>query len=245
MATDAFTVETKQPHVATVLLNRPATGNKLFGADVSALGPTIRELGNRDDIKVVVLRGAGDNFCLGRDPGPPGQGPKTALAMRGAIADPILGLYADVRATAALVLAVVHGQARGFGCAMAGVADLTIAADTARFALPEMDANLPPTLAISAVLDKIPPKRLLHMVTTRTDISATDALGMGLISEVAPAAQLEAAVAATLGRLTDRRRAALAALKEYMNVAPHLDLTAQARFGASLMSVVLASPDAG
>ena len=128
---------------------------------------------------------------------------------------------------------------------MAGVADLTIAADTARFALPEMDGNLPPTLAISAVLDKIPPKRLLHMVTTRTDISATDALGMGLISEVAPAAQLEAAVAATLGRLTDRRRAALAALKEYMNVAPHIDLTAQARFGASLMSVVLASPDAG
>jgi enoyl-CoA hydratase len=126
---------------------------------------------------------------------------------------------------------------------MAGVADLTIAADTARFSLPEMDGNLPPTLAISAVLDKIPPKRLLHMVTTRAEIDARDALGMGLISEVAPAAGLDAALAATLAKLTDRRRAALAALKEYMNIAPHIDTAAQARFGASLMSVVLASPD--
>jgi len=243
MATDAFTVEMRPLHVATVTLNRPATGNRLFAADVVALGQTIRELGNRPDIKVVVLRGAGENFCLGRDPGPPGAAPQSALAMRGGIADPILGLYADLRGAAALVLAVVQGQARGFGCAMAGVADLTIAADTARFSLPEMDGNLPPTLAISAVLDKIPPKRLLHMVTTRAEIDARDALGMGLISEVAPAAGLDAALAATLAKLTDRRRAALAALKEYMNIAPHIDISAQARFGASLMSVVLASPD--
>jgi enoyl-CoA hydratase len=239
---DVFVVEVKPP-VATVLLNRPDKGNRLMTPEVRELGQQIRALGNRPDIKVVVLRGAGENFCLGRDPGPPGSGPKSALAMRSGIADPILDLYADIRASTAPILAVVQGQAKGFGCATAGICDLTIAADNARFSLPEMDGNLPPTLAISALLGKVPPKRLLHMVYTRGEIDAADALAMGLISEVVPRARLDDAVAATLAKLTDRRRPALSALKEYMNIAPHIDIAAQARFGASLMSVVLSSPD--
>jgi len=244
MAEDVFVVTTEPP-VATLLINRPDKGNRLMTEEVRALGQNIRALGTRADIKIVVLRGAGENFCLGRDPGPPGSGPKSALAMRHGIADPILDIYADVRAASALVLAVVQGPARGFGCATAGICDLTIAADTARFSLPEMDGNLPPTLAMSALIGKIPPKRLLHMVTTRTEITAADALAMGLVTEVVPRAELDKAVAATIAKLADRRRSALAALKEYILLAPQIDTAAQARYGANLMSVVLASPEEG
>ena len=62
---------------------------------------------------------------------------------------PILDLYADVRATPVPVLAVVQGEARGFGCALVGQCDLAIAVESARFSLPELETNLPPTLAIS------------------------------------------------------------------------------------------------
>lgn len=246
MGKEAFVVEVKSAeHTVNVTLNRPEDGNQLLIEEIRALGQTLRDLGNREDVKIVVVRAEGDNFCLGRKLGPAGAGSKTALNIRTGVTEPILGLYADVRATPVPVLAVVQGQARGFGCAFAGVCDLVIAADTARFAMPEMDHNLPPTLAISAVLGKIPPKRLVHLVYTRAEIDAAEALAFGLVSEVAPLARLEAAAASTVARLIDRSRAALCAVKEYMNIAPYVDPAAAARLGANLLSVILSSPVGG
>jgi enoyl-CoA hydratase/carnithine racemase len=111
------------------------------------------------------------------------------------------------------------------------------------FSLPEMDTNLPPTLAISAVLGEMPPKRLMHLIYTRTKIGAAEALALGLLSEVAPAKELDAAVATTLASLTDRSRPALAAVKEFLAVAPHMDPDAAARYASTLLSVVLSSKD--
>lgn len=227
---------------ATVTLARPETGNKLSAEEVRALGRTIRSLGSREDVKVVVIRALGNDFCLGRAPAPAGAAPRTAVAIRKGVAEPILDFYADIRATPVPVLAVVQGEARGFGCAMVGQCDLVVATEDARFSMPEMDVNLPPTLAISAVLGKIPPKRLLHMVYTRSPIGAAEALALGLISETAPRDHLDAAAAATLGHLTDRSRDAVCAVKEYLNTAAHLDPAAAARYAGSLISVVLASP---
>jgi enoyl-CoA hydratase len=238
----AFTSEIQPAvQVATVTLSQPETGNLLTLDDIRALGQHIRELGSREDVKLVMLCAKGENFCMGRKPGAAAPGPKNALKIRNGVTQPILDMYADVRATPVPVFAVVQGQARGFGCALLGVCDLAIAAESARFSLPEMDHNLPPTLAISAVLGKVPPKRLVHMVYTRLPITAAEALSWGLLSEVAPLDELVAAAARTAARLTDRDRAALCAVKEYMNVAPYVDPQAAARLGANILANVLSS----
>jgi enoyl-CoA hydratase len=242
MDSDAFRVETPPAgNVAQVTLCRGESGNLLTSGEIRALGQAIRAAGNREDIKVVILRGEGPDFCLGRKPAPPGGEKRTALEIRSGVVEPILDVYADVRATPVPVLALVQGHARGFGCALAGVCDLTIAADTARFSMPEMDNNLPPTLAISAVLGKVPPKRLVHFVYTRAPIAAAEALAWGLIGEIAPFDQLEPALTHTVSRLVDRDRAALCAIKEYMNIAPFVDPAAAARLGANLLASVLSS----
>lgn len=228
---------------ATITLSRPDRGNRLMTEDVSALGRAIREIGADPSVKAVVIRAQGEHFCLGRDPGPASAKPKSALAMRTGVTEPILDLYADIRATPVPVVAVVQGEARGFGCAMVGQCDLSIAAEGAKFSLPEMDTNLPPTLAISAVLGKVPPKRLMHLIYTRAKIGAAEALALGLLSEVVPAEELDSAVAATLAKLTDRSRPALAAVKEYLAVAPHMDPHAASRYASTLLSVVLSSKD--
>ena len=108
--------------------------------------------------------------------------------------------------------------------------------------MPEMETNPPPTLAISAVLGKILPKRLLHLVYTRRQIPASEALSLGLLSEVVPASELETALEATLAILVDRNRAALCAVKEYLTVAPYMDPFAASRLAGNLLSVVLSSP---
>lgn len=225
---------------AMIELARPATGNKLTAPEVAALGRAIRDAGGRKEVKVVVVRAQGDNFCLGRAPGG-GPAPQTAHDIRSAVADPILALYADVRATEVPVMAVVQGPALGFGSAFVGVADLAVAADTARFAFTEMEHNLPPTLAMSAVLEKVPFKKLMHMVLTREEIGGAEALAIGLVSQVAPRAQLEAAATATLAKLIDRDRSALCAVKEYQIQAWNLEAAPAARLGANLISVVLGS----
>lgn len=238
----AFAV-TEDGAVGTVRLARPEAGNRLLTEDIRALGRAIRELGEKPTIKVVAVRAGGDAFCLGRQPASGGEAPKTALAIRDRVTQPILDLYADIRATPVPVIAVVQGDARGFGCALVGQCDLTIAADTARFAMPELDTNLPPTLAISAVIGKIPPKRLLHMVYTRRAIDAHEALTMGLVSELAARAELDTIADKTLADLTSRSRAALCAVKEYMGVAPYVDAHGASRLASNILSVSLASPD--
>src|SRR4051812_33257309 len=108
--------------------------------------------------------------------------------------------------------------------------------------MPEMETNLPPTLAISAVLGKVPAKRLLHLIYTRAKISAAEALQIGLVGEVVARSSLDAALDATLSRITDRSRPALCAVKEYMLAAPFIDTAAAARLASSLLSAVLSSP---
>lgn len=224
---------------ARIELNRPDKGNRLSAPEVATLGRAIREAGARKDVKAVLVGAKGDAFCLGRAPG--GAPPANAVGFRSELADNLLSLYADVRGCEVPVIAVVQGPALGFGSAFAAVADLAIAADTARFAFPEMDHNLPPTLAMSAALGKIPPKRLLHMVYSRAQIDAHEALALGLVSQVCPRAKLAETAEATLAWLSDRDRAAVSACKEYLLNAAHLDAQSSARLGANIISVVLSS----
>ena len=226
--------------VATIELTKPADGNRLTAPEVQALGQAIRTTGGRRDVKVLVVRAQGDAFCLGRVPGS-GPAPKTALEIRTQVADPILSFYADVRATEVPVIALPQGPALGFGTAVVGVSDLAIAADTAKFAFTEMAHNLPPTLAMSACLEKIPYKTMMHMVLTREEIDGIAALRLGLVSQCVPRAGLDAALAATLAKLTDRDRSALCAVKEYQNAAWNLDAHSAARLGAGIIGTILSS----
>lgn len=244
MPDTAFTASTDPSNaVATIALARPDRGNVLSATEIGELGRAINAAGSRPEVKAVVIRAEGAAFCLGRAPGPPPATKPSALAIRTNLAEPILGLYADIRATQVPVIAVVHGEARGFGAALVGQCDLAIAAATATFSFPEMDANLPPTLAMSAVLGKVPPKHILHLVLTRAPISAAEAHAIGLLSEVHPAAELAAAAARTLSRLTDRSRPAICAVKEYLLTAQRLDPAAAATLAATTIATVVSSQD--
>jgi enoyl-CoA hydratase/carnithine racemase len=241
--TDAFRIEENtERRFATVRLSRGGTGNKIAAHEIPSLGRAIRELGARQEFKLVLVRGDGDNFCQGRAPDAAGTGPKTALEIRNRVTEAILGCYDDVRATPVPVIAIVQGEAKGFGCAFVSQCDLAIAAEDATFALPEMDHHLPPTLAISAMLHKVPPKRILDLVYTRRVISAAEALSLGILSEVAPRGSLDSAVDETISTMLDRNRAALVGVKEYMNGTLHADAYASARLASNLLASVLSSP---
>ena len=104
-----------------------------------------------------------------------------------------------------------------------------------------MDNDLPPTLAISACLPKMPAKPILDMVLSRDEIDAQTAFTHGLVTRVAEAGGLSDAVDDYIAKLADRDRDALIAIKEYMQLAPTMDLAGQARYGANLIAVEMTS----
>ena len=229
---------------ATLRLARPDDGNRLNLREILSLGQAVREAGSRPEMNIVVIRAKGPDFCLGRAPGARDEESKSALDLRNELAQPILDVYAAIRTAPVPVLAIVQGRANGFGCALVAQCDLAIASTDAVFSLPEMDHNLPPTLAMSALLHKVPSKRMLHMVYTREPISAVDALAIGIVSRVVPLTDLDLVAEELIAKLTGRNRAAICAIKEYALAAPHADANGAAQLAANLLATVLSSSPA-
>ena len=118
-----------------------------------------------ESAEIVVLRGAGEDFCVGRETmgkRPPGAPPE-ALELRRRN-DVVFNCYGAFRRCEVPVIGVVKGRAFGFGCAIAAVCDITLAADTATFQVPEMAHHIMPTMVMSALVDRVPRKALTYLV---------------------------------------------------------------------------------
>jgi enoyl-CoA hydratase/carnithine racemase len=225
--------------VASITIDRPGEGNVLTLDMLRALTAAIKSAA-ASDAKVIALRSTGVDFCRGRDPKGGPVNP-TALVMRDQVLQPILDVYAALNDAPQPTVCAVQGAALGFGCAMATACDVTIAADNATFKLPEMTHNLPPTLAISALMTKVPRKAIAWMVYAMPEIDATAALQVGIVSAVVPLAKLDDAVAETVKTMTSRSAAALNAVKEYLRSAPMMEPRGAAAYGVALLSGVLTS----
>src|SRR5262249_49659028 len=128
-----------------------------------------------------------------------------------------------------------------FGCAIASVCDITIAHDTARFKLPEMENDLPPTLAMSAVGPRVPLKVIAWMVYSMDELDAHAAHQVGIVSKVASETMVEWEVETPLGRMTARSPEGLAAVKDSLRSAPPMEPRGMADYGANLLAAVLSS----
>ena len=222
-----------------ITLNRPDDGNRVSNEMAAELAGMFEAAG-RDGSKMIVLRGAGADFCLGRQP-PPEAG--QAMAIRELNTDPGLAFFASIPRCPIPIIAVVQGQAVGMGCAISSLADVTIAADDARFRVPEMGRSLPPTLVMWALADRVPPKAVSWLVYSREPIDAAHALALGLVSRVVPAAELDGAAEHLVSTLSENSAASVRAVKEYMRASPGLDRQASADFASNLLANVLASKD--
>lgn len=228
--------------ICRLTLERPELGNMLTLAMVTDIAAQLRDLGSDPAINVIVIRGEGDDFCKGRDPaGAPEARPTNAVEMRSALIGPILGLYAAIRDADIPVISGAQGSVTGLGCGVTAICDVTIAADNARFSLPEMRANLPPTLAMLSHLDRIPPKALLAMVYSTEAIDAARAVAIGLVSDVVPMAGLDEAIEGLLAKLAGYDREAVATCKSYLQKARQADYRTANDLAGNILSVVLSS----
>jgi enoyl-CoA hydratase/carnithine racemase len=215
-----------------IVIDRPRAGNALTLAMTTDLAAAIASL--PDAAKFVVLRSEGADFCAGREsPMPPAGTVMTAAQMRARVSDPVLDLYAAVRQVSVPVIAVVKGRAHGVGCALAGLADLVIADQTADFMIPEMNRDIPPLLVMTALADRLPRAALARMVLGRDHVRAEEAVAIGLAAEACAAGEADAVLTKYRERLASNGRTALSAVKRFLNVAPEMAFAALREYAAS------------
>ncbi|MEM5454815.1 enoyl-CoA hydratase-related protein [Paraburkholderia phytofirmans] len=180
-------------HVATVTLARPEALNAVDLATEAELQRVWTELEHNRDVRVVVLTGEGERaFCVGADlknpsvsgveywaaPRPGGFG---GIALRETLNVP--------------VIARVNGYALGGGFEMVLGCDLVVACDEASFGLPEaLVGRMPLDGGMTLLQRQIPYRQAMAMLMTGRRISAREGLDMGLVNEVVPRAELDAAV---------------------------------------------------
>jgi len=225
--------------VTTVLLNRQEAGNRLTNAMAGAVEAAIRQAGSS---RVILLRGAGPDFCAGRDmqPPAPGSGVKPVDVLR-EDAGPMLSLFEAWRNCRTPIVGVVRGKAWGIGTVFAGLCDVTLAATSSSFRLGELERGIPPCIAMAPLLDRMPKKALAYLVMSAEEMGADAAQAQGIVSRVLPDSQLEEGVQALVKRMLGFSQASVEAVKLYLDTAPHFNDASAVAYGSSLLANVLAS----
>jgi enoyl-CoA hydratase len=169
-------------------LNRPEARNALSPALINALSESLRQAADDDDVRAVVITGAGDKaFCAGmdlrafseaRESGAADMGSFDALTWfhRGGFAKP--------------VVAAVNGPAVAGGFELALSCDLIVAADHARFGLAEVKRGLFPAGGGTTLSARIPLAVAMELGLTGDAVDAARAQAVGLVNRVVPADQL-------------------------------------------------------
>jgi enoyl-CoA hydratase/carnithine racemase len=185
--------------VVTLTLNRPAQFNALSEEMLAALQAALDDIAADEGVRCVVLAGAGKAFCAGHDlkqmRANPRQDYYEALfegcsrVMQGIVNLPVP------------VIARVHGMATAAGCQLVASCDLAVAAESATFAVSGINVGLFCSTPAVALSRNVSPKHAFDMLVTGRFISAKEALSFGLISRMAPDAELDEAVAALTGEI--------------------------------------------
>ncbi|WP_430245219.1 enoyl-CoA hydratase-related protein [Neorhizobium sp. DAR64861/K0K2] len=213
-----FSVENR---VARVTLNRPERMNAVDAATEQELEAIWHEIEMRDDISCVVLTGAGEKaFCTGADM----KGvSKTGLEYWAENRGNGFGGLAFRRSLDVPVIARVNGYALGGGFELVLGCDIVIAAETAKFALPEARVGRMPLDGGMVLLQrKIPHNQAMAVMLTGRHFNATEMMGFGLVNEVVAMADLDAAVEGWVADILSCAPLSLKAIKQTVNRTGHL-----------------------
>ncbi|MBK9774926.1 MAG: enoyl-CoA hydratase/isomerase family protein [bacterium] len=228
--------------VATVTINRPGKLNALDAQTIRELDACFAALATDPAARVVVVTGAGPKaFVAGADIGELATlaaAPAQELSRRGqALMDRIEHLGKPV-------IAAVNGFALGGGCELALACSFRWAADTAKLGLPETGLGLIPGYGGTQRLPRLVGRgRALEMILRGNMVTAAEALAIGLVDRVVPAAELGEAVAAVAREIAARSSLTLRCALEAVDGGLATDQAAGLRLEAGLFGLVAASDD--
>ena len=222
---------TRGDGVLRVTIDRPARKNALtiemyHGLKKAAV------LAERDpEVDVLVIGAEGDVFCVGGEMGGKHEGGQAIDRETDGID---LLPFVQLERCPKIVLVAINGMCQGGGLNMTLMSDVAVASERATFRAPELLRGVADCFLGARLASRIGIARAKYLLFTAAEVSATEALAMGLVARVVPASGLEAAVEETIARIRATGPQARAALKHDMN--RHLPPVDIPMFVASLAS---------
>jgi methylglutaconyl-CoA hydratase len=170
--------------ILTISLNRPEKRNALNDALIDALKNALREADKRDELRAVVIRGAGKDFCSGADLSALQKISESNVLENWDDARNLMELFALIRRVKIPVVAAVHGRALAGGCGLATACDLVLASASARFGYPEVKIGFVPAMVLAILRRNVSEKRAFELATQGFEFDAEIAREFGLVNRI-------------------------------------------------------------
>jgi enoyl-CoA hydratase len=228
--------------IATITLDRPKVLNALNDQVITELGAAFAAIREDDAVGVVIVTGSGEKaFAAGADIGElaEAKGVKAIdLARKGQ------RLTRDMETLGKPVIAAVNGFALGGGCELAMACTLRVAAESAVFGQPEVNLGIIPGYGGTQRLTRlVGTGRALDLVLTGRNVTAIEALGIGLVNRVVPDAELMDATRKLAGTLRKKGPVALRLAAQAIRAGEGLSLDEALDLEAHLFGVTAATED--
>jgi 2-(1,2-epoxy-1,2-dihydrophenyl)acetyl-CoA isomerase len=231
---------TREGGVLTITLNRPDVLNAL-NADVHrALAAALRDA-RGEDVRAVVITGAGRGFCVGQDL-------TEFREAAGDIAERLRGYYHPnilaIRALEKPVIAAVNGPAAGAGLSLACACDVRLASDESTFVPAFINIGLVPDSGSTYFVRRLlGTARAFEWMSSGRRLTAAEAHAWGLVSEVVEADRLQARAAELAGELAALPTRGIALTKRLFDHAEHTTLEEQLELEAQLQAAATRTHD--
>ena len=229
--------------VLTLVLDRPEKRNALDTATIEGLHEGLTQAELDSAVRVVAVRGAGQDFCAGAD-----LDELLASAERSAEENQrsalVLGrVFIRIRELPKPVVALVQGRALAGGAGLATACDLVLAREGAQFGYPEIQRGFVPAMVMAILRRQVGERRAFDLVATGRLLTAREALAAGLISRVVPDAEFDAAASSLLAQLAATSPTALALTKRLLYELDDHGFADGIALGAKINAIARAHPD--
>ncbi|MDQ3800057.1 MAG: enoyl-CoA hydratase/isomerase family protein [Acidobacteriota bacterium] len=170
--------------ICYLTLNRPEKRNALNDALVNSLKDALREADKTDELRAIVIRGAGKDFCSGADLSALQKISESNVLENWDDARNLMELFALIRRVKIPVVAAVQGRALAGGCGLATACDLVLAGASARFGYPEVKIGFVPAMVMAILRRNVSEKRAFELATQGFEFDAETAREFGLVNRV-------------------------------------------------------------
>jgi methylglutaconyl-CoA hydratase len=229
--------------VFTITLNRPDKRNALSSEVIEQLHQALERVDLDPEARVVLVRGAGKDFCAGADLDELLASAERAADENEKSARRLGELFLRIRELPKPVIALVQGRALAGGAGLATACDLLLASKRSQLGYPEIQRGFVPAMVMVILRRLVGEKLALDLVLTGRVLTSDEALAAGLVTRVLPDADLERDGTALAGRLAESSGSALALTKKLFYQLDGLSLRDGIALGARVNAVARGTPD--
>jgi len=239
----ANVITTTENSIRFITLNRPEKRNALNDELIAELKGALREVGDDEDLRAAVIRGAGTDFCSGADLAALQKIAESSVQENLADAESLMELFLLMREVKIPVVAAVHGRALAGGCGLATACDIVLAAASATFGYPEVKIGFVPAMVTAILRRNLSEKRSFELITQGFNFTAGEALEMGLINRTFSDESFENDVKEYVSVYTKVGRSAVVLSKRLMYGIDGKSFGASLQLGAEINTIARQTED--